>query len=184
MSSIMVKELSRALRILAASFSRLDDMSMTEPAPTPHAERADWLRVLARGAPDELARLAAPVLADYAFDMLRAPEHGLVMVRARIGNRGDRFNVGEATVTRCAVRHRSAAGLTVAGVGHVLGNDAERAERMAQLDALLQVPDLQALLRQTVLQPLRAHSARRETEERARTEASRVRFFTLQPEAA
>jgi alpha-D-ribose 1-methylphosphonate 5-triphosphate synthase subunit PhnG len=180
----MVNELTRALPILAASFSRLDDMSMTEPAPTPIAQRADWLRLLARGAPDELARLAGPVLADYAFEVLRAPEQGLVMVRARIGNSGDRFNLGEATVTRCAVRHRSADGRTVAGVGHVLGRDAERAERIAQLDALFQIPPLHALLLQTVLEPLRTHGARRELAERARTEASRVRFFTLQPEAA
>lgn len=146
--------------------------------------RADWLRVLARAAPSELARLAAPVLSDYRFEPLRAPEHALVMVRARIGNTGDRFNLGEATVTRCAVRCREAGGRTVVGVGHVLGLDAERAERIAQLDALLQLPALQALVRQTVLEPLQAHTAQREQAERARTEASRVRFFTLQPEAA
>jgi len=157
---------------------------MTEPDPTPSARRAAWLRTLARGAPDELARLAGPVLADYTFELLRAPETGLVMVRARIGNQGDRFNVGEATLTRCAVRHRGADGAAVAGVGHVLGRDAARAERIAQLDALLQLPALHALLCATVLQPLHAHTARRETEERARTEASRVRFFTLQAEAA
>jgi alpha-D-ribose 1-methylphosphonate 5-triphosphate synthase subunit PhnG len=178
----MVKELSRVLRILAISFSRLDDMPMNEH--TPNALRADWLRVLALGAADELAQLAGPVLADHVFELLRAPEQGLVMVRARIGNRGDRYNLGEATVTRCAVRHRSASGHTVAGVGHVLGRDAARAERIAQLDALLQVPALYELLRRSVLQPLQAHTARRAAEERARTEASRVRFFTLQPEAA
>lgn len=157
---------------------------MTEPAPTTAAERADWLRVLARGTATELERLATPVLADYAFEWLRAPEIGLVMVRARIGNRGDRFNLGEATVTRCAVRHRGADGRTVAGVGHVLGRDAARAERIAKLDALLQLPALRPLLRQTVLQPLAAHTAQRQADERARTEASRVRFFTLQAEAA
>ena len=157
---------------------------MTEPTPIPVAQRAEWLRVLARGAAEELARLAGPVLADYAFEDLRAPEQGLVMVRARIGNSGDRFNLGEATVTRCAVRHRGPDGCMVAGVGHVLGRDTARAERIAQLDALLQMPSLHALLQQTVLEPLRAHTARRESEERARTESSRVRFFALQPEAA
>lgn len=157
---------------------------MTELAPASAAERADWLRVLARGAAQELERLAAPVLADYAFEWLRAPEQGLVMVRARIGNRGDRFNLGEATVTRCAVRHHGAQGQVVAGVGHVLGRDAVRAEQIAKLDALLQLPPLRQLLQRTVLGPLAADTARRETAERARTEASRVRFFTLQPETA
>lgn len=157
---------------------------MTESAPAPNADRADWLRLLARGAPDELERLAAPVLADYGFEWLRAPEQGLVMVRARIGNRGDRFNLGEATVTRCAVRHRGAEGQVVAGVGHVLGRDNARAERIAKLDALLQLAALRPLLQRTVLEPLAAHTADRRADERGRTEASRVRFFTLQAELA
>lgn len=145
--------------------------------------RAAWLRVLARATPDELAAHAAPVLADYRFEWLRAPESGLVMVRARIGNTGDRFNLGEATVTRCAVRLRLD-GATVAGVGHVMGLDAPRAERIAQLDALLQVDTLHALLWRTVIEPLRVLDEQRSRDERARTEASRVRFFALQPEAA
>jgi alpha-D-ribose 1-methylphosphonate 5-triphosphate synthase subunit PhnG len=180
----MVNKLSRLLRILAVILSRLDDIRMTASSPPLQAERADWLRVLARARPAELAQRAAPVLADYRFEMLRAPEAGLVMVRARIGNRGDRFNLGEATVTRCAVRHRAVDGSVVAGVGHVLGMDEARAERIAQLDALLQRPELRALLQREVVEPLRRSRAERDHDERARTEASRVRFFALQPEAA
>lgn len=156
---------------------------MTDILCTRPLQRADWLRVLARAPSAEMARLAAPVLADYRFEWLRAPEQGLMMVRARIGNTGDRFNLGEATVTRCAVRHRSAGGELVAGVGHVLGLDAARAERIAQLDALLQLQALHTLLWREVVQPLRACRERLDRDERARTEASRVRFFTLQPEA-
>lgn len=156
---------------------------MTDTASDPQARRADWLRVLARAGADELARLAAPVLADYRFETLRAPEIGLSMVRARIGNSGDRFNLGEATLTRCAVRHRAADGSATAGVGHVLGRDEARAQRIAQLDALLQRAELQPLLMRDVVEPLRALRRQRDRAERARTEASRVRFFALQPEA-
>lgn len=162
--------------------------------PTPAADRGagpagqqarrGWLRVLARARADDLERLARPVLKDHRFEPLRAAEAGLVMVRARIGNTGDRFNLGEATVTRCAVRHRAASGEQVAGVGHVLGLDALRAERIAQLDALLQLESLHALLWRNVVEPLRECRAQIDRDERARTEASRVRFFTLQPEAA
>lgn len=150
------------------------------PDPT---RRAAWLRVLARAAPDELAACAAAVLADYRFERLRAPESTLVMVRARIGNSGDRFNLGEATVTRCVVRLR-VDGTTVAGVGHVMGLSAAHAEQVAQLDALLQLDTLHALLWRSVVEPLRALDEQRSRDERARTEASRVRFFALQPEAA
>lgn len=157
---------------------------MTDNHSDSTARRADWLRVLARAAPVDLAQRAAPVLADYRFEWLRAPEQGLVMLRSRIGNSGDRFNIGEATVTRCAVRHRSESGHSVAGVGHVLGLDAQRAERIAQLDALLQLEGLHALLWRTVVEPLRALDEQRCREQRAHTEASRVRFFTLQAEVA
>jgi alpha-D-ribose 1-methylphosphonate 5-triphosphate synthase subunit PhnG len=154
---------------------------MTASAPPP---RAEWLGILARAGAAELTRVAAPVLADYRFEPLRAPEPGLVMVRARIGNSGDRFNLGEATVTRCAVRFHAPDGSATAGVGYVLGRDAEHALRVAQMDALLQCPALRPLLQATVIEPLRAAIAERERREREHTEASRVRFFTLQPEVA
>ncbi len=154
------------------------------PDSTRPAGRADWLRALAQARPDSLERLAAPHLVGHRFETLRAPEHGLVMVRARIGNTGDRFNVGEATVTRCVLRWQPDRGEPLAGVGHVLGRDARHAERVAQLDALLQHPALHDALRRDVIEPLRAERLARIGDERTRTEASRVRFFTLQPEAA
>lgn len=180
----MVNKLSRFMQILAGILSRLDDIRMTDNLAPPMVRRAQWLRVLARAPASDLARLSAPVLSEYRFEWLRPPEQGLMMVRARIGNTCDRFNVGEATVTRCAVRHRSAAGDVVAGVGHVLGRDVERAERIAQLDALLQIDSLHTLLWRNVVEPLRERREHLDRDERACTEASRVRFFTLQPEAA
>lgn len=155
-----------------------------DPAPDAQAARRAWLRVLARAPADALARLAQPVLRDHRFEPLRAPEAGLVMVRARIGNTGDRFNLGEATVARCVVRHRDADGSVVAGVGHVLGTDTQRAEYVACLDALLQRPACHALLMRSVVQPLAALDAQRCAAERAASETSRVRFYTLQPENA
>lgn len=160
-------------------------MNQADPNPghaDPAAPRAAWLRVLARAPAEALQRLARPVLADYRFETLRAPESGLVMVRARIGNTGDRYHLGEATVTRCAVRHRVDAHDVVAGVGHVLGLDARRAETVAQLDALLQRPALHARVMQGVVEPLDALDRARCADEVARTEATRVRFYTLQPE--
>ncbi len=150
----------------------------------PHIRRADWLRVLARATATELAQATAALRAQHAFEWLRQPEQGLVMVRARIGNTGDRYNVGEATVTRCALRHRASDGSVVVGLGHVLGLDDARAEHIAQLDALLQLPTLHAVLWASVVEPLRLQRAQRDQQELASAQASRVRFFTLQPEAA
>jgi alpha-D-ribose 1-methylphosphonate 5-triphosphate synthase subunit PhnG len=152
------------------------------PSITP-ARRREWLSVLAHAPRDALARHASAI-ADRGFETLREPETGLAMLRGRIGNRGDRFNLGEATMTRCVVRHRGAGGSTSAGVGYVLGRDAERALWIARLDALLQQGEHHADLMRDVIAPLRERIAARRADETARTAASRVRFFTLQPEAA
>ena len=178
----MVKKLSRELSILSVILTRLDDIPMNPSAASHLARRPEWLRVLARAPAARLARLSRPVLADCSFEWLRAPQEGLMMVRARIGNTGDRFNLGEATVTRCAVRHRSSRGEVVAGVGHVMGRDLQRAGDVAKLDALLQLSYLHALLWDEVVLPLQRERTQLELSERAHTEASRVRFYTLQPE--
>ncbi len=164
--------------------NHLDDIRVTELRSDPHSRRIDWLRVLTRADPASLERLSTPLLEGHCFEVLRAPEIGLVMVRARIGNSGDRFNVGEATVTRCAVRHRAADGSLTAGIGYLLGRDEDRADRIARLDALLQRTDLRDRLLHDVVEPLRAQRVEHDRAQRARTEATRVRFFTLQPEAA
>jgi alpha-D-ribose 1-methylphosphonate 5-triphosphate synthase subunit PhnG len=148
------------------------------------ARRADWLRTLARAPASTLAEFGDPVIAEYCFESLRGPEQGLVMVRARIGNTGDRFNLGEATVTRCTVRLRLGADTVVAGSGHVLGRDAAQAARVARLDALLQVPALHPLIERAVLAPLRQLDEALQAAQRARAQASRVRFHALQSESA
>lgn len=146
-------------------------------------QRQRWLAVLARAPREALAQHAPPVLADHRFEWLRRPEIGLTMVRARIGNGGDRFNLGEVTVTRCALR-LDLAGARAVGIGYVLGRDPQRAEWTAGLDALLQLPAQQALLLQQVIAPLAEAAAAAHQRQQARTASSRVRFYTLQTEAA
>lgn len=148
----------------------------------PVAQRRRWLAVLAGAPRAALAELAAPVVADHRFEWLRRPETGLTMLRARIGNGGDRFNCGEATVTRCALRLLPADGAATVGVGYVLGRDAQRAEWVAALDALLQRPQLQPLLMASVIAPLARAGEAARLRRRQATDASRVRFYTLQPE--
>lgn len=144
--------------------------------------RAEWLRTLNLSPESELQQLAGALLQHHHFEWLRRPEVGLVMLRARIGGTGDRFNLGEATVTRCAVRYTGASGHSTAGVGHVLGRAEQHAGLIARLDALLQVPELHAPLWRSVVGPLQQRLLQRRQAEQLRTEASRVHFHTLQPE--
>lgn len=102
---------------------------------------------------------------------LRRPETGLVMTRGRMGGDGAPFNLGEATVTRAAVR--LATGET--GFAYQLGRDIARARLAAILDALVQrgAPVEEALA------PVAARlTAERERAERE-TAATRVNFFTV-----
>ena len=156
-------------------------MTMIDQDPPGQVARQRWLAVLAH-APRELLERHAAALPGTGFARLRAPETGLTMVRARIGNQGDRFNVGDATVTRCVVRHRASDGRLAAGVGYVLGRDEARAEWVARLDALLQQPEHHAALMRDVIAPLADETARRRAAAAALTASSRVSFDTLASE--
>ncbi len=142
------------------------------------SRRRAWLAVLAHGPRDELQRFAA-ALESEPFEWLRSPQVGLVMLRARVANSGDRFNLGDAPVTRCVVRHRGADGFLSAGVGCVLGRDAERATWVARIDALLQQPTRHDAVLREVIHPLSQATARMRARAAARTATSRVHFTTL-----
>jgi len=146
------------------------------------ADRQAWLAVLAHAPRAGLAEKAEHLVSAHHFDWLREPETGLALVRARIANRGDRFNLGEVTVTRCIARV-SVNEHTTAGVGHVLGRDEQRARWVAQFDALLQQPSLHTELLAEVVAPLSAAREAALDQEQARNAASRVSFYTLQSEA-
>lgn len=146
--------------------------------------RRAWLATLAHAPRAELLGLSADAVGQHLFETLREPEIGLAMVRARIDAAGDRFNLGEATLTRCVVRLRQGVPAPSVGVGYCLGRDAPRARRMAELDAMLQQPSLADAIRGSVLQPLQTMVAVQRHAEAARAAASRVDFYTLKPERA
>ena len=106
---------------------------------------------------------------------LREPENGLVMLRGRIGGDGAPFNLGEATVSRAALRLSSGE----IGFGYTLGRDGEKARLIALCDALIQHHDFAEAVEVNVVAPLRA---RVETETRRKasaTAATKVDFYTL-----
>lgn len=141
--------------------------------------RPGWLGLLAMAPPARVAELADPLIAQERFDVLRAPEVGLVMAQARIDGRGDRFNLAEVPVTRCTVRSRNGH----AGVGYRLGRCPDAVARIARLDALLQQPEWAWRIRERVLEPLNRELAAARRAEQATTATSRVSFDTLAPES-
>src|SRR5204862_4814426 len=87
-----------------------------------------------------------------AHEALREPENGLVMVRGRIGGDGAAFNLGEATVSRAAVRLASGE----VGFGYTLGRDRDKARMIALCDAMVQSDQFAGLVETSVIAPLRA----------------------------
>jgi alpha-D-ribose 1-methylphosphonate 5-triphosphate synthase subunit PhnG len=141
----------------------------------PTDARRRWMSVLAQASAEELEGRWRDVAALPRHRMLRRPETGLVMVRGRAGGTGVRFNVGEATVTRCAVELEGGA----VGVAYVRGRDPRHAELAAVLDALLQDPSRRDDLERTVVAPLAAAQAERRRAAAERVAPSRVEFFTM-----
>ena len=121
---------------------------------SPHSARRRWMSVLARAGAAEIAALLDDVP---AYQLLRGPEAGLAMLRGRAGGSGEKFNLGEMTVTRCTVR--TADGLV--GHAYVAGRDGRQAELAALVDAMLQDPARHDALEHAVIAPLEQAQAER-----------------------
>lgn len=137
--------------------------------------RADWIGVLSRALPADLERMAAPLVADVAYELLRPAETGLAMVRGRAGGTGSVFNLGEMTLTRCSVRLDHG----VVGHGFAQGRSRRQAEYAAVLDALLQDESIRDRLAGQVIAPLQALEAERRELRSRKAAATKVEFFTM-----
>lgn len=144
--------------------------------------RADWMALLAR-APMPVLEAAMAPHSEPAPRWLRAPETGLMMVQGRAGGTGERFNLGELTVTRCALRLPGAAQQAPVGVAYVMGRSHRHAQLAALADALLQDPAQQAVLDAQLLQPVREHLAHEQAQRQLRVHSTKVEFFTVARES-
>jgi alpha-D-ribose 1-methylphosphonate 5-triphosphate synthase subunit PhnG len=137
-------------------------------------QRRAAMAVLAHSDAADIAGLLGAIAVP-PYEDLREPENGLVMVRGRIGGDGAPFNVGEATVSRAAVRLATGE----VGFGYTLGRDRQKARMIALCDALVQSTEFSEAVEANVLSPLRvAMTAERDRKARE-TAATRVDFYTL-----
>lgn len=134
------------------------------------------LRLLARAdrATLEAALAALPVRPEWR--RLKQPETGLAMIRARAGGAGQRFNLGEMTVSRCVVALNDGGTM---GVGYVQGRDRRRAELVAVFDALSQDAAGAEKIEELLIAPVERKLADERSKREAKVAATRVDFFTL-----
>jgi alpha-D-ribose 1-methylphosphonate 5-triphosphate synthase subunit PhnG len=137
--------------------------------------RQDWMSLLAKAPEGVLGQLWAAAGIEVAHEWLRPPETGAVMVRGRAGGTGAPFNLGEMTVTRCALR------LGAGQVGHayVAGRSHAKARIAALCDALMQDERHAPAVRAAVLGPLAEAAAEARAALAAKAAATRVEFFTV-----
>jgi alpha-D-ribose 1-methylphosphonate 5-triphosphate synthase subunit PhnG len=142
------------------------------------AQRKAAMAVLAHAEAGEIAARLRDLALDLALPAhqdLRAPENGLVMLRGRVGGDGAPFNLGEATVSRAAVKLASGE----VGFGYTLGRNSEKARLIALCDALAQSPDFGAAVERDVIAPLREQLMIRRKQAAAETAATKVDFYTM-----
>ena len=150
-------------------------MSADNTHQAPQADRQRWMSVLAKAPPQTLETLWSGIDTRPDWTYLRQPETGMVMLRGRAGGTGQRFNLGEMTMTRCAVRLPDGR----VGHGYVGGRDREHATRAALVDALMQDAAHRKALETAIIEPLeQAARSARETASR-KAAATKVDFFTM-----
>lgn len=158
-------------------FQSFDSAGVQRPTTRP-----EWMALLAR-APQKLLDGALPTDSGAAPQWLRKPETGLMMVQGRAGGTGERFNLGEITVTRCALRLPGADALAPVGVAYVLGRNHRQAQLAAVADALLQDPAHREGLEDKLLKPVREHLQALQVVRHDRAQTTKVDFLTVAREA-
>ncbi|UYP68570.1 phosphonate C-P lyase system protein PhnG [Thalassobacter stenotrophicus] len=139
-----------------------------------NAPRKAWMGLLARAPEGRVAALLDTACPRPNFDWLRSPEIGSTMVRGRAGGTGAPFNLGEMTVTRCALT------LDTGQVGHayIQGRRKADAEACALVDALMQTTNADTI-RAQILEPLEAEVSASRAQRAAKAAATKVDFFTM-----
>jgi len=139
-------------------------------------ERQWWMGVLAKANTDDIKPLEKFLPLSEDYQVIKRPEIGTIMVEARAGGAGRRFNFGEATMTRCVVQLISGE----LGFSYSLGRDKAKAEQAALIDALLQTKNPN--VNSSIISHIKVIEEKHNTEKELRSRkaaATKVNFFTL-----
>lgn len=134
------------------------------------------------------------------YSLLKSPEVGMTMVRAKTGGTGQPFNMGEMTVTRTVIRldsdvdsevssmvnsEANSVGNTInrqsniIGFGYTAGRNTQKSELIAVIDAYCQLPEYEALITENVIEPLQHIREQQQHDQAAQVNATKVNFFTM-----
>lgn len=141
----------------------------------PIEARRQAMSAFAQARQDELLTGLSDTPGSGHWSYVRKPEIGLIMTRGRIGGSGAPFNIGEITVTRCAV----VIGSGETGHATIMGRDREKARLAALADALWQNPESRPVVEARIVSPIVARLAADDARLRAEADATKVDFYTM-----
>ena len=138
-------------------------------------QRQQWLSVLSRSTLESIQKLWQALMVEPEYQLLKAPESGMVMVKAKAGGSGQAFNMGEMTVTRTVVQLSTGE----IGYGYTQGRDKKKSELIAVIDACIQLGDWGERILQNIIRPLEEQLTLHYQQRQNETDASKVNFFTM-----
>ena len=137
-------------------------------------KRKSWMSLLATSNQSDLLNLWEQKKIKVNYVWLRTPEIGSIMAQGRMGVTGDKFNIGEVTITRCSLK------LNCGTIGHsyVQGRSKKKAEISALCDALMQTK-MSKEINKNIIIPLEKIKKDNKRKILSKAEATKVDFFTL-----
>ncbi|MEH2919630.1 methylphosphonate degradation complex subunit PhnG [Samsonia erythrinae] len=141
--------------------------------------RQHWMSVLAHSDPERLQTQWQSLGITPNYRLIRPPEVGMIQVQARMGGEGQRFFMGDVTVTRAVVQLSEHSAPSSYGYSYVIGRNKPHAELSALIDALLQRPSLHRQLQNALIEPLYDQLLSLRKQRAQAIAASQVDFFTL-----
>jgi alpha-D-ribose 1-methylphosphonate 5-triphosphate synthase subunit PhnG len=138
-------------------------------------KRKSALSVLSKSSLDSIVEQWSALGINPAFNFLKTPEVGMVMVRGQAGGDGQTFNVGEMTVTRCVVQLHS----KEIGYGYTAGRNIDKSKIIALIDACFQVSIFEKNIEDRIINPLRVSIEEKQEHQKNKIETSTVDFFTM-----
>jgi len=137
--------------------------------------RQRFMGILARASGDEVAALLARIEPQPSYELIKRPETGTLMLEGRAGGAGQRFNMGEATMTRCVIRLSDG----TMGFSYALGRDRKKAEQSAVLDAVLKSNKSEAAMLHDGINAMAQSQSEQRDQASRKAAATKVNFFTL-----
>lgn len=138
-------------------------------------KRKAWIAVLNRADVNDLVSAKQGLKTKVDYEFIVRPETGMIMGQAKADGNGARFNLGEITVSRCVLKLKE----NCLGVSCILGSDLVHAELAAYFDGLLQLPEYQDPLFETLIDPLKAKLEVQDLQKAEEAKKTKVEFFTM-----